>query len=126
GGDSGGGFHGFAGFDTHAEGQIATLTGFLNAFREDNSLVGASSEINGPPANSRNVVAFFLRGRGATFVYGVIGGPGGARGTLPPPPPGEGHACSPTSEPPYEMTSSGAITGAWVPQAVDDQLHAHA
>src|SRR5207237_5841999 len=40
GGDSGGGFHGFAGFDTHAQGQIATLTGFLNAFREDNSLVG--------------------------------------------------------------------------------------
>jgi len=126
GGDSGGGFHGFAGFDTHAQGQIATLTGFLNAFREDNSLVGASSEINGPPANSRNVVAFFLRGRGATFVYGVIGGPGGARGTLPDPPPGEANAYYPTSEPPYEMTWSGPITGAGFPQVVDSRFHAKA
>ena len=121
GGSSQGGFHGFAGFDTHAQGQIATLTGFLNAFREDNSLVGAVSEINGPPANSRNLTALFLRGRGATFVYGVIGGPGGARGTLPDPPPGEANAYYPTDEPPYEMTWSGPIisvrpTAATTPQ----------
>src|SRR5262249_53688437 len=40
-----GGFHGFASFDTHSQAQIVTLTGFLNAFREDNSLVGSVSEI---------------------------------------------------------------------------------
>jgi hypothetical protein len=120
------GFHGFAGFDTHALGQIFTLTGFLNAFREDNSVVGAVSEINGPPANSRNIAAFFLRGRGATFVYGVIGGPGGARGTLPDPPPGEANAYYPTDEPPYEMTWTGPITGLGVPQVVDSRFHAKA
>jgi len=127
--DSGGeanGFHGFEGFDTHALGQVFTLTGFLNAFREDNSLVGALSEINGPPANSRNIAAFFLRGRGATFVYGVIGGPGGARGTLPDPPPGEANAFYPTDDPPYEMTWTGPITGLGVPQVVDSRFHAKA
>ncbi|HEY4410092.1 MAG TPA: hypothetical protein VGO87_09425 [Acidimicrobiia bacterium] len=120
------GFHGFAGFDTHTQAQIATLTGFLNAFREDNSLVGTTSEINGPPANSRNIAAFFERGKGATFVYGVIGGPGGARGTLPDPPPGEANAFYPTDDPPYEMTWSGPITGAGVPQVVDSRFHAKA
>ncbi len=125
-GDSGGGFHGFASFDTHAQSQIVTLTGYLNAFREDNSLVGSVSEINGPPANSRNIAAFVERGRGATFVYGVIGGPGGARGTLPDPPPGEANAFYPTSDPPYEMTWSGPVTGAGFPQVVDSRFHAKA
>jgi len=124
--DDAGGFHGFASIDTHAQAQIATLTGFLNAFREDNSLVGTASEINGPPANSRNIAAFFERGRGATFVYGVIGGPGGARGTLPDPPPGEANAYYPTDEPPYEMTWSGPVTGAGFPQVVDSRFHAKA
>lgn len=122
GGDNG--FHGFAQFDTHAKGQIVTLTGFLNAFREDNSVVGAVSEINGPPATSRNIAAFFLRGQGATFVYGVIGGPGGGRGTLPDPPPGEANAYYPTDDPPYEMTWSGPITGLGIPQVVDSKFHA--
>jgi len=124
GGDNG--FHGFAQFDTHAKGQIVTLTGFLNAFREDNSVVGAVSEINGPPATSRNIAAFFLRGQGATFVYGVIGGPGGGRGTLPDPPPGEANAFYPTDDPPYEMTWTGPITGLGVPQVVDSKFHAKA
>jgi hypothetical protein len=124
--DAGGGFHGFASFDNHAQAQIATLTGYLNAFREDNSLVGTATEINGPPANSRNVAAFFERGRGATFVYGVIGGHGGERGTLPDPPPGEANAYYPTSDPPYEMTWSGPITGAGFPQVVDSRFHAKA
>lgn len=124
GGDNG--FHGFAQFDTHAQSQVATLTGFLNAFREDNSLVGALSEINGPPASSRNITAFFQRGKGATFVYGVIGGPGGGRGTLPDPPPGEANAFYPTDDPPYEMTWSGPITGLGFPQVVDSRFHAKA
>jgi hypothetical protein len=120
------GFNGFAGFDTHAQSQVATLTGFLNAFREDNSLVGSLSEINGPPASSRNITAFFQRGKGATFVYGVIGGPGGGRGTLPDPPPGEANAYYPTDDPPYEMTWSGPITGLGFPQVVDSKFHAKA
>ena len=124
GGGGEGGFHGFASFDTHAQGQIVTLTGYLGQFREDNSLVGSVSEINGPPANSRNIAAFFERGRGATFVYGVIGGPGGARGTLPDPPPGEANAYFPTDPP--EMTWSGPVTGAGFPQVVDSRFHAKA
>jgi hypothetical protein len=123
-GDEGGGFHGFASFDTHSQAQIATLTGFLNAFREDNSLVGTLSEVNGPPANSRNIAAFFQRGKGATFVYGVIGGPGGGRGTLPDPPPGEANAFYPTG--PFETTWSGPITGAGFPQVVDSRFHTKA
>ncbi|HEV7534075.1 MAG TPA: hypothetical protein VGP90_00480, partial [Acidimicrobiia bacterium] len=123
-GDEGGGFHGFGSFDTHSQAQIATLTGFLNAFREDNSLVGTLSEINGPPANSRNIAAFFERGKGATFVYGVIGGPGGGRGTLPDPPPGEANAFYPTG--PFETTWSGPITGAGFPQVVDSRFHTKA
>ncbi len=126
GGSEDGSFHGFAQFETHAKGQIVTLTGFLNAFREDNSVVGAVSEINGPPATSRNIAAFFLRGQGATFVYGVIGGPGGGRGTLPDPPPGEANAYYPTDDPPYEMTWTGPITGLGVPQVVDSKFHAKA
>ena len=124
GGDNG--FHGFAQFDTRAQSQVVTLTGFLNAFREDNSLVGALAEINGPPASSRNITALFQRGKGATFVYGVIGGPGGGRGTLPDPPPGEANAFYPTDDPPYEMTWSGPITGLGFPQVVDSKFYAKA
>jgi hypothetical protein len=122
GGDNG--FHGFAQFDTHAQGQLVTLTGFLNAFREDNSIVGGVSEINGPPGSSRNITAFVFRGKGATFVYGVLGGQGGGRGTLPDPPPGEANAYYPTDPP--EMTWSGPITGLGLPQVVDSRFYAKA
>ena len=124
GGSEGDGFHGFAQFDTHAQSQVATLTGFLNAFREDNSLVGALSEINGPPASSRNITAVFQRGKGATFVYGVLGGQGGGRGTLPDPPPGEANAYYPTG--PFDMTWTGPVTGLGVPQVVDSRFEAEA
>ena len=122
GGDNG--FNGFAQLDTHAQGQVVTLTGFLNAFREDNSIVGAVSEVNGPPASSRNIAALFFRGKGATFVYGVLGGQGGGRGTLPDPPPGEANAYYPTDPP--EMTWSGPITGLGLPQVVDSRVYAKA
>lgn len=122
GGDNG--FNGFAQLDTHAQGQVVTLTGFLNAFREDNSIVGAVSEVNGPPASSRNIAALFFRGKGATFVYGVLGGQGGGRGTLPDPPPGEANAFYPTDPP--EMTWSGPITGLGLPQVVDSRVYAKA
>jgi hypothetical protein len=118
------GFHGFAQFETHAQSQVATATGFLNAFREDNSLVGAVSEINGPPATSRNITALLFRGRAVVFVYGVIGGGGGERGTLPDPPPGEANAYYPTE--PLEMTWTGPITGLGLPQVVDSRFHAKA
>lgn len=124
GGGGGNGFHGFAQFDTHAQGQLVTLTGFLNAFREDNSIVGGVSEINGPPGSSRNITAMFFRGKGATFVYGVLGGQGGGRGTLPDPPPGEANAYYPTDPP--EMTWSGPITGLGLPQVVDSRFYAKA
>ncbi len=90
------------------------------------ALVGALSEINGPPASSRNITALVQRGKGATFVYGVIGGPGGGRGTLPDPPPGEANAFYPTDDPPYEMTWSGPVTGLGFPQVVDSRFHAKA
>ena len=122
--DAGGGFHGFGSFDTHAQGQVATGTAFLNAFREDNRLVGAVSEINGPPANSRNIAALVQRGQAATFIYGVVGGPGGARGSLPDPPPGEASAFFPSGPP--ESSFNGPITAAGVPQVVDGQFHAKA
>jgi hypothetical protein len=119
------GFHGFGSFETRAQGQVAELTGFLNAFREDNRIVGALSEINGPPSNSRNVAAFFQRGEGATFVYGVIGGGGGERGTLPDPPPGEANAFYPTDPP--ESTFAGPVTtAAEGAQVVDGYFHAKA
>ncbi len=119
-----GGFHGFSSFGTHAQGQVAELSGYLNAFREDNRIVGALSEINGPPANSRNIAAFFQRGQAATFVYGVIGGPGGARGTLPDPPPGEANAYYPTDPP--EMTFAGPVTSGAGGQVVDGRFYAKA
>lgn len=122
GGASAEGFHGFQGFDTHAQAQVVTLTGYLNAFREDNSLVGALTEINGPPVNSRNITALVQRGRGATFVYGVLGGEGGGRGTLPDPPPGEANAFYPSG--PFEKTWTGPITGLGVPQVVDSRFRA--
>lgn len=103
-----GGFHGFSSFETHAQAHVASLVGYLNTFREENRLVGALSEINGPPANSRNIAGMVQRGEGATFIYGVIGGGGGERGTLPDPPPGEAGAFYPTE--PLEQKWEGPIT----------------
>lgn len=118
-----GGFHGFASFETRAQGQVAETTGYLNAFREDDRIMGAMSEINGPPANSRNYAALVQRGEAATFVYGVIGGGGGERGTLPDPPPGEANAFYPTDPP--EMTVAGPIASG-TNQVVDGRFHAKA
>ena len=118
-----GGFHGFASFETRAQGQVAETTGYLNAFREDNRIMGAMSEINGPPANSRNYAALVQRGEGATFIYGVIGGGGGERGTLPDPPPGEANAFYPTDPP--EMTVAGPVASG-TNQVVDGRFHAKA
>jgi hypothetical protein len=118
-----GGFHGFSSFETRAQGQVGETTGFLNAFREDDRIIGALSEINGPPANSRNVAALLQRGEAAVFVYGVIGGGGGERGTLPDPPPGEANAYYPTDPP--EMTVAGPVASG-TSQTPDGRFHAKA
>ncbi|MGH9039482.1 MAG: hypothetical protein ACRDZ3_04555 [Acidimicrobiia bacterium] len=117
------GFHGFESFETRAQGQVAETTGFLNTFREDDRIMGAASEINGPPANSRNVAALLQRGEAAVFVYGVIGGGGGERGTLPDPPPGEANAYYPTDPP--EMTVGGPVASGTA-QSPDTRFHAKA
>ena len=124
GGSDVGGFHGFSNFQTHAQAHVGSLVGYLSQFREENRLAGALSEINGPPANSRNIAGLYQRGEAAKFVYGVIGGGGGERGTLPDPPPGEVGAYYPTDPP--EDTWQGPITAANRFQAVDGTAHAKA
>jgi len=118
------GFHGFVAFDTHAQGQVATVLGFLGDLAEEDRLGGALAEINGPPAGSRDIAAFVQRGAAATYTYGVLGGPGGAAGVLPQPPPGEANAFSPAG--PLEMTFTGPITGAGGGPVIDGRVHTKA
>ena len=47
---------GFTGIQTHAQGQAATGY-FFAVGEEENRLVGALSEINNPPAGSKNIAA---------------------------------------------------------------------
>jgi hypothetical protein len=124
GGSDVGGFHGFSNFQTHAQAHVASLVGYLSSFREENRLAGALSEINGPPANSRNIAGVYQRGEAAKFIYGVIGGGGGERGTLPDPPPGEVGAYYPTDPP--EDRWQGPVTAANRFQAVDGTAYAKA
>ncbi len=124
GGSDVGGFHGFSNFQTHAQGHVASVVGYLSQFREEDRLAGALSEINGPPANSRNIAGVYQRGELAIFVYGVIGGGGGERGTLPDPPPGEVGAYYPTDPP--EDAWQGPVTAANRFQAIDGTAYAKA
>ena len=116
------GFHGFIAFDTHAQGQVATVLGFMGDLAEEDRLGGALAEINGPPAGSRDIAAFVQRGAAATYTYGVLGGPGGAAGVLPQPPPGEANAFYPAG--PLEMTYTGPITGSGGGPVIDGRVHA--
>jgi hypothetical protein len=101
------GFFGFQQLTTVAQGQVAT--GYFFAIGDEvNRIMGARSEIDGPPVNARTVAAFIQRGIGATYVYGVAGGPGGTSGALPDPPPGEAPAYAPTE--PHESTFAGPVT----------------
>jgi hypothetical protein len=107
GAEDAGGFFGFQRLATTAQGQVAT--GYFFAIGDEvNRLVGARTEIDGPPLNSRVTAAFVQRGIGATYVYGVAGGPGGGSGALPDPPPGEAPAYYPTD--PHETTVTGPVT----------------
>ncbi|MDQ1497203.1 MAG: hypothetical protein QOI86_543 [Actinomycetota bacterium] len=120
------GFYGFSTLETMAQSQLAT--GYFFAIGDEvNRLVGARSEIVGPPVSSRVVAAFVQRGTGAVYVYGVAGGPGGTSGALPDPPPGEAPAYYPPE--PHESTFAGPVTTALQgPQArtVDGRFHARA
>jgi len=114
------GFPGFTVVDATAQGQLAT--GFLFAVGDEaNSLVGAGVEINGPPSGSQAISAFFVRGKGATYVYGVAGGGGnGKKGALPEPPPGDAEAYFPANPP--SSTWEGPLTGALKTQVVDGRF----
>jgi hypothetical protein len=114
------GFPGFTVVDATAQGQLAT--GFLFAVGDEaNSLVGSAVEINGPPAGSQAISAFFLRGKGATYVYGVAGGGGnGKGGALPEPPPGDAEAFFPAN--PQQAAWEGPLTGALKTQVVDGRF----
>jgi hypothetical protein len=132
GAESGGaspGFFGFSRIETVAQGQMGT--GYFFAVGDEvNRIVGARVEIVGPPTNSRSTAAFIQRGIGATYVYGVAGGPGGTSGALPDPPPGEAPAYWPTD--PHESTFEGPVTAALDgsdgrdPRTVDGRFHATA
>lgn len=129
GGDAGAaqpGFFGFQQLTTVAQGQIAT--GYFFAIGDEvNRLVGARSEIDGPPVNARTVAAFIQRGIGATYVYGVAGGPGGTSGALPDPPPGEAPGYYPTT--PHESLFTGPLTATingGQARTVDGRFHSKA
>ena len=131
-GDFGGGPAGFFGFSriqSVAQGQLGT--GYFFAIGDEvNRVVGARAEMAGPPINTRSTAAFIQRGVGATYVYGVAGGPGGTSGALPDPPPGEAPAYWPTE--PNESTFEGPVTAALDgsdgrdPRTVDGRFHASA
>jgi hypothetical protein len=115
---------GFTGIQTHAQGQAATGY-FFAVGEEENRLVGALSEINNPPAGSKNIAAFIQRGVAATYTYGLIGGGGpGQNGKLPDPPPGEAGAFYPAN--PQEASFSGPVTTGANGPVVDGRFHAKA
>jgi hypothetical protein len=115
---------GFTGIQTHAQGQAATGY-FFAVGEEENRLVGALSEINNPPAGSKNIAAFIQRGVAATYTYGLVGGGGpGQNGKLPDPPPGEAGAFYPAN--PQEAGFQGPVTTGANGPVVDGRFHAKA
>jgi len=118
-------FPGFVAVDSFAQGQVAT--GYLYAVGDEESrLFGALATLNGPPAGSQAIAAFFQRGKGGTYVYDFLGGGGpGHPGALPDPPPGEADGYFPAS--PRESTFAGPIsTAGGGGQAADSRFYAKA
>ena len=116
-------FPGFTAVESDAQGQMGT--GYLYAVGDEESrLVGADATLNGPPAGSQAIAAFFQRGQGGTYVYDFIGGgQPGKPGVLPDPPPGEADGYFPAS--PQEGKFEGPIsTGSG--QAADSRFTAKA
>jgi len=116
-------FPGFTAVDSYAQGQVAT--GYLYAVGDEESrLVGANAVLNGPPAGSQALAAFFQRGQGGTYVYDFLGGgQPGKPGALPDPPPGEAAGYFPAS--PNEATFAGPISSAGG-QVADGRFYAKA
>jgi hypothetical protein len=114
---------GFSAVETWTQGQV--FTGYLFAVGDEESrLIGASAVLNGPPAGSGAIAAFFQRGAGGTYVYDFLGGGGpGHPGALPDPPPGEADGFFPAS--PGSSTFAGPISTA-SGQAADGRFHAEA
>jgi len=114
-------FPGFTAVDSFAQGQVATGYLFLVGDEEDR-IMGANAVLNGPPAGSQAVAAFFQRGVAATYTYGILGGgSAGKNGALPEPPPGEAAAYFPAE--PREATFEGPISTA-TGSASDGRFHA--
>jgi hypothetical protein len=116
-------FPGFTAVESYAQGQV--FTGYLYAVGDEESrLVGANATLNGPPAGSQAIAAFFQRGQGGTYVYDFLGGgQPGKPGVLPDPPPGEADGYFPAN--PQEGNFAGPIsTGSG--QAADGRFHAKA
>ena len=114
-------FPGFTAVDSYAQGQVATGYLFLVGDEEDR-IMGANAVLNGPPAGSQAVAAFFQRGVAATYTYGILGGgSAGKNGALPEPPPGEAAAYFPAE--PREATFEGPISTA-TGNASDGRFHA--
>jgi hypothetical protein len=101
-------FPGFTAVESYAQGQVAT--GYLYAVGDEESrLIGANATLNGPPAGSQAIAAFFQRGQGGTYVYDFLGGgQPGKPGVLPDPPPGEADGYFPAS--PSEGSFQGPIS----------------
>jgi hypothetical protein len=101
-------FPGFTAVESYAQGQVAT--GYLYAVGDEESrLIGANATLNGPPAGSQAIAAFFQRGLGGTYVYDFLGGgQPGKKGALPDPPPGEADGYFPAS--PSEGSFQGPIS----------------
>jgi len=116
-------FPGFTAVESYAQGQVAT--GYLFAVGDEESrLVGANATLNGPPAGSQAIAAFFQRGQGGTYVYDFLGGgQPGKPGVLPDPPPGEADGYFPAS--PQEGSFSGPISSG-SGQAADSRFTAKA
>jgi hypothetical protein len=116
-------FPGFVAVESYAQGQV--FTGYLFAVGDEESrLMGANATLNGPPAGSQAIAAFFQRGQGGTYVYDFVGGgQPGKKGALPDPPPGEADGYFPAS--PSGGTFAGPISTA-SGQAADGRFHAEA
>lgn len=107
-----------------AQGQAGTGY-FFAVGKEENRLVGALSEINGPPGGASAIAALLQPGVAASYTYGTAGGGGpGQNGTLPQPMPGVAQAFFPAE--PREAKVEGPLTLGTGGTAIDGRFHASA
>ncbi len=115
---------GFSVIEASAQGQAGT--GYFYAVGdEENRLIGALSQINGPPAGSRNLAGFIQPGVAADFAYGSLGGgSAGKNGALPQPMPGLANGFFPADPP--ESTVQGPLSTGAGNKPVDGRYYAKA